>query len=336
MTNKIRKEQIETLYTADITESEDKNYVSDSELADIGDISGKQDTLVSGTNIKTINGSSVLGSGDITLSGGAIDSVNGQTGVVVLDADDIDDTSTTNKFVTSGDLTKLSNISVTQAVDLDTIESDTTTNNAKVSNATHTGDVTGATALTIANDAVTFTKMQNISTARLLGRSTAGSGDIEELTIGNGLTLSSGVLSGSTNVIQFYRATTTITDITAGIRWLVSDAQANLRNSVVDLSQASQVRLMTVVTTAGNSGSKIIARYKVSGFSTNKADYSILGASSTEVVNSLTTGGDIWVDSGWITIEPTAKTDTTYVGLFTIDGNGTADPVTQQTVLMYR
>ena len=35
------------------------------------DISGKQDKLVSGTNIKTINGESVLGSGDITIGGGA-------------------------------------------------------------------------------------------------------------------------------------------------------------------------------------------------------------------------------------------------------------------------
>lgn len=34
------------------------------------DIEGKQDTLVSGTNIKTINGESVLGSGNITISGG--------------------------------------------------------------------------------------------------------------------------------------------------------------------------------------------------------------------------------------------------------------------------
>lgn len=32
--------------------------------------SGKQDTLVSGTNIKTINNQSILGSGDITISGG--------------------------------------------------------------------------------------------------------------------------------------------------------------------------------------------------------------------------------------------------------------------------
>lgn len=35
------------------------------------DISGKQDTLVSGTNIKTINNESILGSGNLTVSGGA-------------------------------------------------------------------------------------------------------------------------------------------------------------------------------------------------------------------------------------------------------------------------
>lgn len=48
----------------------------------------RQETLVSGTNIKTINNNSLLGSGDITI-GGAVDSVNGQTGTVVLDADDV-------------------------------------------------------------------------------------------------------------------------------------------------------------------------------------------------------------------------------------------------------
>ena len=51
--------------------------------------------------------------------GGAVDSVNSQTGVVVLDADDIDDSSTTNKFVTSTDLTNLSNLSGTNTGDQD-------------------------------------------------------------------------------------------------------------------------------------------------------------------------------------------------------------------------
>lgn len=40
---------------------------------------------------------------------------------------------------------------------------------------------------TIDNDAVTFAKIQNIATDRLLGRDTASSGDVEELTVGNGL-----------------------------------------------------------------------------------------------------------------------------------------------------
>lgn len=84
-------------------------------------LDGKQATLVSGTNIKTINGTSVLGSGDITITGGtgAVDSVNSQTGVVVLDADDISDAVTTNKFVTAADKTKLSNLSGTNTGDQD-------------------------------------------------------------------------------------------------------------------------------------------------------------------------------------------------------------------------
>lgn len=39
----------------------------------------------------------------------------------------------------------------------------------------------------LADDAVTFAKMQNITTDRLLGRDTASSGNVEELTVGGGL-----------------------------------------------------------------------------------------------------------------------------------------------------
>jgi hypothetical protein len=48
--------------TGDISESQVTNLVSD--------LAAKQSTLVSGTNIKTINGSSILGSGDLVISGG--------------------------------------------------------------------------------------------------------------------------------------------------------------------------------------------------------------------------------------------------------------------------
>ena len=76
---------------------------------------------------------------------------------------------------------------------------------------TLSGDVTGsgATSITttiaanavttakIANTAVTFAKFQNINTNRLLGRSSAGAGSVEEISIGTGLSLSGGTLSAS-------------------------------------------------------------------------------------------------------------------------------------------
>lgn len=76
-------------------------------------LGAKQATLVSATNIKTINGVSILGSGDLTVSGGGgggdVASVNGQTGVVVLDQDDLAD-GTNNKAFTVANQTKLAGI----------------------------------------------------------------------------------------------------------------------------------------------------------------------------------------------------------------------------------
>lgn len=75
-----------------------------------------------------------------------------------------------------------------------------------------TGDVTkaaGGTATTIANDAVTFAKMQNISTSRLLGRATAGTGDVEQLTLGNGLSFTGTALTGFNETTNFLATGTT-------------------------------------------------------------------------------------------------------------------------------
>ena len=54
-------------------------------------------------------------------------------------------------------------------------------NTAKVTNANHSGDATGDTFLTIADNAVTLAKMADMATASLLGRNTAATGDPEVL-----------------------------------------------------------------------------------------------------------------------------------------------------------
>ncbi len=72
-----------------------------------------------------------------------------------------------------------------------------TANTAKVTNATHTGDVTGATALTIANDAVSNAKLANMANATLKGRATAGAGDPEDLTAAQATALLDSFTSGA-------------------------------------------------------------------------------------------------------------------------------------------
>jgi hypothetical protein len=78
------------------------NSISATQLSDITSVG-------SGSIITTIERDKLVG-----IAAGAevntVDSVNTQTGVVVLDADDIDDTSTTNKFTTQSDIDKLAGI----------------------------------------------------------------------------------------------------------------------------------------------------------------------------------------------------------------------------------
>jgi len=183
----------------------------------------------------------------------------------------------------NGDKTKLDTYS----------EANQTANNAKVTNATHTGEVTGATALTIANNAVTtvkilnsnvtLAKIANIATNRLLGRSTAASGVIEELTVGSGLLLSAGVLSatGGGSGGSFEQAFTSQTSVVVthnlGAYPVVDILDSGLAVIIPLNIIHSSVNAFTVTFTTSTTG-RVIAT---------------LGAGTGSMVNPMTTGGDI-------------------------------------------
>lgn len=85
----------------------------------IQDISGKQDILVSGTNIKTINNESVLGSGNLTIQGGGTTTdvqINGTTITSQGVANIVTETAynaSTNKIATMADVPSTSGLANT-------------------------------------------------------------------------------------------------------------------------------------------------------------------------------------------------------------------------------
>lgn len=84
------------------------------------------------------------------------------------------------------------------------------------SGATWTIDSGAVTEAKIADDAVTYAKLQNVTSARLLGRASAGSGNAEEITLGTGLSFSGTTLNatgGSATVdVQKFTASGTWTN----------------------------------------------------------------------------------------------------------------------------
>ena len=118
-------------------------------------ISIYDESILLADDIVSLNfkGSSITGSIDmqgnvieeiVVSGGGAVDSVNSQTGVVVLTTADIAD-STNKRYVTDANLTTIGNQSGTNTGD----NAVNSLYSGLVSNATHTGDAEGATALTV-------------------------------------------------------------------------------------------------------------------------------------------------------------------------------------------
>ena len=154
--------------------------------------------LTGGTNV-TVTGtypSFTIASDDVV---GAVTSVNTEVGAVVLDTADIAEN--TNLYYTEARVTANTNVAANTAkTGITTAQAgEIVANNAKLTNATHTGDVTGSGALTIADDVVTAAKLDVSNTGadgQILQYNTDGTmtwvtgvtGDITAVTAGDGLT----------------------------------------------------------------------------------------------------------------------------------------------------
>ena len=101
---------LDVVVTGDLTVNGTSNITANISVEDEGTEVVAADTINfvgSGVTVTNVGGVPTV---TIASGGAPVDSVNGQTGVVVLDADDIDDTATTNKFTTAGDISKLAGI----------------------------------------------------------------------------------------------------------------------------------------------------------------------------------------------------------------------------------
>lgn len=294
-----------------------------------------------------------VGGGGSSSSGGsgAVDSVNGETGVVVLTSDDISDTAQTNKWATAAEKTKLGYISVTQAVDLDAIESashaavtvsdsseidftltgqqisaslvagsidetkldasvnasldladtavqpaalsgyfnkstddtdDITEGATKKFNATHTGDVTGSTALTIDKTAITGkTAVTAVGTDYVLISDTSDSGNLKKALVSDltgGGSVSWGSITGTLS---------SQTDLQTALDSKLDDSQAtSFGLSLLDDANAAAARTTLGLGTAATSNTGDFAAASHTHTLTNVTDVTM----SVANLNSLDDG----------------------------------------------
>lgn len=222
-----------------------------------------------------------------------------------------------------------------------------------IDGAAHTGDIETAQ---IANDAVTYPKMQNVSAAsRLLGRGSAGgAGDPEELTLGTGLSMAGAVVSahaqshaldGADHTVagltdgMFLRATGAgtfafeqyVTEYTVGagqFQWTnlgagPTDMSVPSR-AVCDLSKVTQVRMVCIVIGAGVTGDAKLQ------YSTDDATWSDL---TTNLIDLSSTGVK---GSTWENIPGGAQADLIAVRCVAVNGNTTEDPSVKAVALQVR
>jgi hypothetical protein len=171
---------------------------------------------------------------------GDVNSVNGSTGVVVLDTDDISEGST------------------------------------NLYNATHTGDVTGSTALTIANDAVTTLKIldANVTTAKIADDAVSYEKIDDEFTTSDALT------AAATVDVDFDAAQVFTLTPTSSKTLNITNPKVGITKAIIVTGAGSSYTL--AFTVGGASGTFNLVAGEYDDTSSTKNFIQILCVSSTE------------------------------------------------------
>jgi hypothetical protein len=167
-----------------------------------------------------------------------------------------------------------------------------------------TGDVTasaGSNATTIANDAVTYAKMQNVSAAsRLLGRGDSGSGDPQEITLGTNLSITGTTINATGGVTDGDKGDITVSG--GGATWTVDNdvvTFAKMQNSSAASvlvgrgagAGAGDFQEVTLGTNLSMSGTTLNAASGSGNSGSVAINFGASGTSST----SVTVTGQAWV-----------------------------------------
>ena len=154
-------------------------------------------------------------------------------------------------------ITKTAKITIVNSIDLDSIATSVSANNSKISNATHTGDVTGSTALTIANKAVTNAKSADMAAKTIKGRKEATAGVSQDLTVAEVRTLLNVEDGAQVNTITSVAGKTgavNLTKVDVGLSNVTDDAQ---------VKKATSSTSDSLVVWDGTNGDKIKNGYTV-------------------------------------------------------------------------
>jgi len=268
----------------------------------------KQDALVSGTNIKTINGNSILGSGNLVVSGSANNNTitltagTGLTGGGSFTLNQSsDDTITFNNSITNNNqLTNGSNFITASSADTLTNKSGNisqwTNDSGFITSASLPTVNDGTLTITVDGTATTFTANQsgNSSVSITTG---SGSGTVTEVTANSPLSVTSGTTTPDLSIAQ---ANTTTNGFLTSTDWNTFNGKSDFSGAYADLTGKPTIPTTTSQLTND------------SGFIT---------ASSTDTLTNKSGSNSQWTnDEGYIT---SASLPTVGNGTLTITVDGT-------------